>query len=770
MFDAGREGLLGHRPLRVLALMFITTQGCIQMKPKSSTSRIGALLAAALLAACSDSSQDAAVEAAGEGIDAPVARIEVVQDSIQGVTIDDPYRWLEDWDDEGVKAWSDGQNVYARHVLSSLPQRPLVHSRISEILSSAQSVVYSAVQLLDDGPMLAMKRDPDKQQSVLVRMGADADPSTEVALVDPNELDASGGTTIDWYRPSHSGTLVAVSMSRDGSESGDIHIFEVRTGEQVDVVVERVNGGTAGGDLAWFADDSGFYYTRYPREGDRTDDDAFFYQQIWRHTLGTSGDEDEYVLGENFPRIAASRLAVDARTGRLLVWTQDGDSSRFELHLRQADGTWNQFSAFGDGLVQAAFGPDDSLYVLDRAKTPRGRIIRLDASDPDIENAVEIVPQGEGSISHNFYYKFSPNMIVTNDRIYIIYQKGGPNELAAFSFDGEELAAPRQSPVSAVYGLTAAENSDVIFATESYVTMLQWFRYDAGNDSTAQLGISSESPVDYSDVEVVREFATSRDGTRVPVNILMPRGATKDSTNAIVVTGYGGYGLNVTPGLSMSRHILFEHGVLFAQANLRGGGEYGEEWHLQGNLTNKQNVFDDFAAVVRHLIAEGYADPDRVAIIGGSNGGLLMGATVTQHPDLAAAVVSHVGIYDMLRVELDPNGEFNIPEFGTVKDREQFEALYAYSPFHRVEDGVDYPPILVPTGANDPRVNPAHSRKFVARMQAAQGGDGEILLRTSGDTGHGGGTPLDEIIKLLTDQYAFIFHHLGVPLDVNAVD
>ena len=739
--------------------------GCGHMKSITNISTAGSLLAATILAGCGGSTDDEGTGNSGNELAAPVARIEIAQDEYHDKTVDDAYRWLEDWDSEEVKAWSDGQNVYARHTLDQLPERGQIHSRISELLSSSDSVVYFNVRLLGDGALLAMKRDPEKQHSALVRMDSDADPSAETVLVDPNELDSSHGTAIDWYVPSHDGSLIAVSMSQGGSESGDIHVFEIASGQQVGEVVARVNGGTAGGDLAWFPDDSGYYYTRYPREGERPDEEFSFYQQVWQHTLGTTEDQDEYVLGEDFPRIAASRLIVDANSGRLLVWVQDGDSSRFELHLRQADGTWNQFSEFGDGVVQAIFGPDDSLFVLDRANSPRGRVLRLDATNPKLGEASEIVPQGPGSISHNFYYKFSPNVVVTSDRLYVVYQVGGPNELATYSLDGELLDSPQQLPISTVFGLTAASNSDLIFATESYVSMPQWFRFRVSDNTTLQLAISSESPVDYSDVEVAREFATSKDGTQVPVNILLPRGSNKDGTNAIVVTGYGGYGLNMTPFMSMSRHVLFEHGVLFAEANLRGGGEYGEEWHLQGNLTNKQNVFDDFTAVIKHLVAEGYADPDRVAIIGGSNGGLLMGAAVTQEPDLAAAVVSHVGVYDMLRVELDPNGEFNVPEYGTVQDPEQFAALYAYSPYHHVEDGVDYPPILLPTGANDPRVNPAHSRKFAARMQAAQEGNGMVLLRTSADTGHGGGTPLDAVIELLADQYAFLFHHLAVPMD-----
>lgn len=556
--------------------------------------------------------------------------------------------------------------------------------------------------------------------------------------------------------------MIAVSMSSGGSESGDVHVYTIPSGEETDIVIERVNGGTAGGDLAWFPDDTGFYYTRYPRSGERSEEDMHFFQQVWKHELGTPAEKDSYVIGTEFPRIAEVRLRVEVASGRLLVWVQDGDSNRFELHLKQPDGAWNKFSEFGDGAIQAMFGPDDSLFVISRAQAPRGRLLKLNSAAPDLAQAVEIIPEGDNALSHSFYSHFSPSMIVAEDRIYAVYQAGGPNQLVVYSLDGEVLPSPPQEEVSTVFGLTPAGVSGAYFATQSYVAMRQWFRFSPGDEKSAQLAISSDSPVDYSDVEVVREFATSKDGTQVPVNILIPVGAKKDGSSAVLVTGYGGYGVSLTPYPSMSRHILFEHGVLFAEANLRGGGEYGEEWHLQGNLTNKQNVFDDFTAVIKHLVDEGYAAPGRVAIVGGSNGGLLMGATVVQNPELVAAAVSHVGIYDMLRVELDPNGQFNIPEFGTVTDPDQFAALHAYSPYHNIEDGVSYPPILLPTGANDPRVEPLHSRKFTARLQKAQKDGGLVLLRTSGETGHGGGTPLDETIELLSDQYAFVFHHLNV--------
>ena len=271
------------------------------------------------------------------------------------------------------------------------------------------------------------------------------------------------------------------------------------------------------------------------------------------------------------------------------------------------------------------------------------------------------------------------------------------------------------------------------------------------------------SPVKFDDAEVVREFAISKDGTRVPINIIHRKGLRLDGSNPTLLEGYGGYGVNLTPYFlgSFGRTWLDQGGV-YVIANLRGGGEYGEEWHQAGNLTRKQNVFDDFIACAEHLIKRKYTSPAHLAILGGSNGGLLMGAALTQRPDLFRAVVSFVGIYDMLRVELDPNGAFNTTEFGTVKDPSQFQALYAYSPLHHVKDGTAYPAILFLTGENDHRVNPLNSRKMTARLQAANTSDHPILLRTSSNAGHGFGTALDEQIEEETDMFSFLFDQQGV--------
>ena len=270
------------------------------------------------------------------------------------------------------------------------------------------------------------------------------------------------------------------------------------------------------------------------------------------------------------------------------------------------------------------------------------------------------------------------------------------------------------------------------------------------------------SPASFDDIEVVREFAVSKDGTKVPVSILRKKGLKLDGSNPTILYGYGGYGINLTPRFSATLRIWFDAGGVYAVANLRGGGEFGEEWHKEGNLTHKQNVFDDFIACAEHVIRRKYTNPSKLAVMGASNGGLLMGAFLTQRPELARAVVSRVGIYDMLRVELDPNGVFNITEFGTVKDPDQFKALYAYSPYHHVKDGTAYPAVLFPCGENDGRVNPAQSRKMTARLQAATTSGHPILLRMTDSAGHGMGSSLRDRVAEQADIYCFLFEELGV--------
>ncbi len=683
----------------------------------------------------------------------------LVTDHYHGTAVVDDYRWLEDWSDPEVRAWSDTQNQYAREFLSKLPHVDDIRRRVREIMS-ADDVSFANVR--KNGPYyFAIKRQPPKQQPFLVVLDRLDQPDSARALVDPNEMDGKGSTAIDWYEPSPDGSLVAVSLSSGGSEAGDLHIFDTKTGKRVFEVIPRVNTGTAGGDMAWLPDGSGFFYTRHPREGEKPPADMNFYQQAWFHKLGTPTDKDRYELGRDFPRIAEIEFEMHVPSGQLLLTVQDGDGGQFAHYLRSPQGKWRQFSSFEDKVVQATFASADHLFAITREDAPRGRIIRIDTRSLDVASAPTIVPQGADTIVTSFYHD-PPSVLATPTKLYVLYQLGGPSEIRVFDHDGHTQTAPQQASVSQVGGLSPLDGDDVLFFIESYVSPRAIMVFHAETGRTEKTPLSARSAVDMSDVEVRREFAQSKDGTRIPVNILVPKSALNSLPRPTVVYGYGGYGVNLTPRFRPTVKVLLEQGMIYAVANIRGGGEYGEEWHQQGMLTKKQNVFDDFTAAVRYMIDAGYSTPEKLAIMGGSNGGLLMGAMLTQHPELVRAVVGYVGIYDMLRVELSPNGSFNIPEFGTVRNPDHFKALLAYSPFHNVKDGTPYPAVLFLTGENDPRVDPMQSRKMTARLQAATSSGQPVLLRTTSDAGHGAGTPLGEQIEQTAVVYAFLFDRLGV--------
>jgi prolyl oligopeptidase len=534
--------------------------------------------------------------------------------------------------------------------------------------------------------------------------------------------------------------------------------------------VHRITNGTAGGSLTWDRDGSGFYYTRYPREGERPEADLDFYTQVYYHKLGTPESADRYEIGKDFPRIAEIILKRSPDGRLVLANVQNGDGGEFEQHLRAPDGRWIRLTRFADEVKHALFGHDGSLYLLSNAGAPRGKLLKVSVNDVvqrgrlDLERSTVVVPQSDAVIEFAVYAQNSAEtMVVTANRLFIVEGIGGPQRVRVFDLAGKalgELPLPSSSAVYQVLTIGKPSDDAVLYRTTTKVEPTTWYRWSATSAKSVRLPLSLPFPIDFSDVEVVREWAVSKDGTRVPLMILRRRGTKLDGQNPTLLTGYGGYGFNVRPYFDPGVRIWMDQGGVYAIANLRGGGEFGEEWHRAGRLTQKQNVFDDFIACAEHLVSVGYTHHERLAIEGASNGGLLMGAVLTQRPELFKAVVSHVGIYDMLRFELDANGEFNVPEFGSVKDAAQFRALYAYSPYHHVRDGVAYPAVLLLTGANDPRVNPKHSRKMAARLQAA--GAKTVLLRTSATTGHGIDTPLDAQIEEEVDVWAFLFDQLHV--------
>ncbi|MEO7093978.1 MAG: prolyl oligopeptidase family serine peptidase, partial [Polyangiales bacterium] len=615
---------------------------------------------------------------------------------------------------------------------------------------------------------------PPKQQAFLVVLASPDDAKSERVLLDPNVLDATGGTTIDWYVPSHDGKLVAVSLSQGGSESGTVHVYDVANGKEHAIdVIPRAHGGTAGGDLAWRADGSGFWYTRYPHEGERPPVDLDFYQQVYFHKLGADPKADVYVLGKEFPRIAEITLETSEDGKWVLASVANGDGGEFAHHLAKATppvtkegakpNEWKNFATYDDKVRVARFGRDGDLYLHSLRGAPKGKITRVSPASlmtPGLSTAKVVVPEGDSVIQQ---------FTTTKGHLYVVSLAGGPSQvkvydLAAAAKAKEPIAGKDLPilPVSSVSQVVPLQGEDVLVRNQSFLEPPAWYRYVSSTAKSSKTALFQTAAADFSDAEVVRETCLSKDGvTKVPLNILRKKGVALDGNNLTLLYGYGGYGVSLSPRFDVIHRLWLDQGGVYALANLRGGGEFGEAWHLDGNLTKKQHVFEDFLACGQWLLDQKYTRPDKLAIRGGSNGGLLMGAALTQKPDMFAAVVSHVGIYDMLRVELTPNGAFNVTEFGTVKDKALFDALYAYSPYHRVKDGTSYPAVLMLTGENDPRVDPYNSRKMVARLQAASTSKKPVLLRTSGDTGHGIGSPLSAQIDEETDVFGFLFQQLG---------
>jgi prolyl oligopeptidase len=670
-----------------------------------------------------------------------------VTDDYSGVKVVDDYRWLEPPADPEVRKWSNSQNALTRAYLDQIPTRTALVTRLTE-LSASQSGRFVALQSRG-GVLFAIKFQPPKLQPFLVTLASAEDPASAQVVVDPNAIDPSGSTAIDFYEPSLDGKLVAVSLSKGGSEEGSVSVFEVATGKKLPDDIPRVNGATAGGSVAWNADASGFWYTRYPRAGERPPADLSFFQQVYFHRLDLPAAQDEYALGKNFPRIAEIQLQSSDDGKFVLARMANGDGGEFLHYMRGPEGRWVQITRLADRVSEAAFGPDDSLYLLSRKDAPMGQLLALPAPSFSLDKAKTVVSAGRSSID---------GFLAAGATLYVRYMAGGPSRLLA-----KEAGKPDKmvgvGEVSSVGQLARAKNQ-LLFESESYVEPSAWYTCDPATGAVKRTALFTTSPASFSDVEVIRLFAVSKDNTRVPMNILRRKGTKLDGNNPTLLYGYGGYGINESPSFSARRRVWLDHGGVWVSANLRGGAEYGDSWHEQGRLTKKQNVFDDFIACAEALIKLKYTSPDKLAIEGGSNGGLLMGAALTQRPELFRAVVSHVGIYDMLRVETFPNGAFNVTEFGTVKETEQFKALYAYSPYHHVKDGADYPAVLFLTGDNDGRVDPMNSRKMTARLQAATHSGRPIFLRTSSGSGHGIGTALNERIEQDADVFAFLFDQL----------
>jgi len=669
-----------------------------------------------------------------------------ITDTYGKVTVTDDYRWLENFDDPAVKQWADAQNASARGVLDALPERDALAGELRRVFQPAKPQYFPIEQR--GGKIFAMKSDPQHQHQIVVTLNSMDDLASEHTVLDPDAMDAKHLTEIDFAVPSVDGRYLAASLSSGGSESGDAHVYETATGNPLTDVIARVNYATAGGGVVWNNDSSGFYYTRYPREGERAAGDLHFYQQVYFHKLGDKPESDTYEIGKDFPRIAEISFAASRDSRYIGVGVAFGDGGDHEFWLLAPGRAWRALASVADEVKQIAFGYKKDIYLVSKHGAPHGKVLHMDVAET-IDQAMPLVTESAAVVE---------SVAPTKDGLLVNELAGGPSEVQFLPGDGTPVSV-HVPPVSSV-DCSNLDGIGAICYVSSYLEPGGFFRFDPKSRKLTPTALRTPPPVPLDGFVVARRFVVEKDGTKVPLNIIHRKGLALDGSHPVLLTGYGGYGVSLTPGYPAPYIPLIERGVIFAEANLRGGGEYGEEWHTQGKLTKKQNVFDDFAACAKYLVAHKYTEPAKLAIIGGSNGGLLMGAELTEHPEMFHAVVSMVGIYDMLRVELSPNGAFNVTEFGTVKEADQFKALYAYSPYHHVKDGTQYPAILLTTGDNDARVDPMQSRKMAARLQAS-GTKQPVLLRTSSTAGHGIGSSIDDNVALWTDIDAFLLKELA---------
>jgi len=695
--------------------------------------------------------------AAGDALTYPPAAKRPVAESFHGVTVTDDYRWMEDDASADLKAWLRDENALTRKVLDAVPQRPEVAKRVGELLRARTIARYDFH--FRGGVVFAMKNAPPKNQSELVVLPADLDVGKERVVLDPTVLDPSGRTTIDFYTPSYDGKYVALSLSKNGSEIGTAYVIDVATGAQLQDVVPGVRRPTAGGSIEWTADGRGFHYTRYPAPDERPAADRDFYQTVWFHRLGAPVSADEYVFGRELPRIAEISLHGSRDGADLIAQVRNGDGGEVAFFLKRASGPWQRVADFTDGVKSMEVGQDGNLYARSVKDAPLGRILSIPLADARLASAKIVV--AEGALS-------ADRLSVARARLFIQYRDGGPSLVKMFGLDGKAQGELPAEPLSDTAVEAVLDGDNAIVRAMSFVTPSTRYRYDASANRLVETELNGKPPFDFGDAVAGRGFAVSKDGTRIPVMLLYRKDTKLDGRNPTLLYAYGGYGISMTPGFNPIRRLWLDYGGVFALAAIRGGGEYGDAWHVAGMLTRKQNVFDDFAACMRFLVESKVTTPERLAIMGGSNGGLTMGAALTQHPEAMRAVVSQVGIYDALRWETQPNGEFNVTEFGSTKDAAQFRALYDYSPLLHVRDGAKYPAVLLATGENDGRVAPYESYKFAARLQAATASGNPILLRTEAAAGHGIGTALSTRIEETTDVYTFLVDQLGIAGPVKA--
>jgi prolyl oligopeptidase len=678
----------------------------------------------------------------------PKAKVAPVEETVQGHKIVDPYRYLENADDPATTHWVDQELAYTRSLLDPLPGRDKINSRLTQLLS----IGSIGIPQVGGKYYFHTRRDAGQNQPVLyIREGLNGE---DRVLLDINKLSTDGTVALDWWYPTDDGKYLAYGTSPNGNEESTLRIIEPATGRTLPDTIDRTNAAS----LAWLHDDSGFYYTRYPKKGDVPEGEEVYHRHVFFHALGTDPAKDPLIFGEGRKLADWPDISLSDDDRWLLINIGDG-ITKVELFLldRQSHNPPVEITA-GKDFLYAAEVFHNKIYIMTNDGAPRLRVLVADAANPTRENWQQLIPESDAVMQ---------NASIAGGKLFVQYEHNVASELKVFSLEGKELAKIPQPALGNVYEMSDRYDRDeLFFGFQSFTVPPSIYRYDLKSGSSTLWARVDAPSIDSAAYDVRQEWYRSKDGTKVPMFVVCKKGLVRDGKNPTLLTGYGGFDISYSPSFSRAAYLWLEHGGVFAVANIRGGSEFGEDWHHGGMLEKKQNVFDDFIAAAEYLIAQKYTSRDHLAIQGGSNGGLLMGAMITQRPDLFHVVVCQVPLLDMLRYQNFKIAKLWVPEYGSADDPKQFDFIYAYSPYHHVQPGVEYPAILFMTADSDSRVDPMHAKKMAALMQAeAKNGasrERPILLRIDNKAGHGIGKPVNKLVEENTDIYSFLFWQLGM--------
>ncbi len=693
----------------------------------------------------------------------PVARIEVVQETYFGTTIDDPYRWMEDWQSDEARTWMSEQAAYARATLEGLPHRAALLSRIAELSGSMPTLHTFRIA---SGRSFSLRRDPGASVPVLAMRTAPAAP--ERVLLDPTPLPGEAQTSIDWYVPSPDGRLVAYGVSQGGSEESTLRVLDVESGAILEETISRVHFPF----VSWLEDNRSFVYHRYPELPAGTSPEARRYEsRSHLHQLGTDPEQDLLVLARGLnPRVEMTQvdrpfLVIPPQSAWMIAiishsalggatTTEQLSDCTFYVAPRAglahpATCPWVKVAEVEDGVTGFAVS-GETLYLLTYRNAPRSRVLAVPFSNPALAQARVMLPESQAVIEA---------IAVSGDYLLARELDGGVGRLRRVPLEGgepEDVPLPVQGSI--LEWTSEPGRTTTLLQFTSWAVSPRIYRYDACSGALEDTGWVPPSPVDVSAVEVHEVLAPARDGTLIPLSIIHQKGLARDGNSPTLLTGYGSYGYPFPAMFQPEMLAWYERGGIWAIAHLRGGGEYGREWHEAGRKLNKERTITDLIDCADYLIAQGYTRPARLAGEGSSAGGIPSGGALVRRPDLWAAMVLHVPVVNALRAEFSENGPINVPELGSVSTPEGFQSLLIADAYHRVQRGVPYPAVLLTTGLNDPRVAVWQPMKMTARLQAATTSGRPVVLRVEEQAGHGIGSTKAQQDALLADELAFLLH------------